>query len=206
VPADTSLAFFGVSVLLALAPGPDNLFVLMQSAMYGRNAGLLVVLGLCTGLLVHTSAVALGLAAVLAASETAFTALKIAGAAYLVMLAWQAFRVRPAKMSEPARCAGAARLYVRGIVMNVTNPKVAVFFLAFLPQFVDPAGRNPAWEIAWLGALFIGATLVTFGAIACFAGTVGATLRRSPVLQRWMNAVAGCVFLVLAARLALTQR
>jgi len=206
VSAHTSLAFFGVSVLLALAPGPDNLFVLMQSAMYGRKTGLLVVLGLCTGLLVHTSAVALGLAAVLATSETAFTALKIAGAAYLVVLAWQAFRARPANMPAPARRAAATRLYLRGVIMNVTNPKVAVFFLAFLPQFVDPAASNPAWQIAWLGFLFIMATLLAFGTIACFAGTLGAALRGSPLLQRWMNAIAGCVFIALAARLALAER
>jgi threonine/homoserine/homoserine lactone efflux protein len=204
--AHTSLTYFGVSVLLALTPGPDNLFVLMQSAMYGRKTGLLIVLGLCTGLLVHTSAVALGLAAVLATSETAFTALKIAGAAYLVVLAWQGFRARPATIAGPAPRTDGARLYLRGIVMNVSNPKVAVFFLAFLPQFVDPGERNPAWQIAWLGCLFIVATLLTFGAIACFAGTLGATLRRSPLLQRWMNAIAGCLFVALAARLVLAER
>ena len=92
MPAQTSLTFFGISVLLALAPGLDNLFVLMQSAVYGCRAGLLVVLGLCTGLLMHTGAVALGLAALFAASETAFNVLKFAGAAYLLVLAWHAFR------------------------------------------------------------------------------------------------------------------
>lgn len=206
ISAQTSLAFFGISMLLALAPGPDNLFVLTQSALYGRRTGLLIVLGLCTGLLVHTSAVALGLAALLAASETAFTVLKFAGAGYLVALAWQAFRAAPAPVASPARQADDARMYLRGIAMNVTNPKIAVFFLAFLPQFVEPDRGAPVPQILWLGFLFIASTLLTFGAIACFAAALGTMLRRSPRIQRWMNAIAGCLFVALAARLAVTQR
>lgn len=206
ISLETSSAFFALSVLLALAPGPDNLFVLMQSAVHGRSAGLLVVLGLCTGLMVHTTAVAVGLAAVLAASETAFVVLKLAGAAYLVALAWQAFRSPAAAAPAAERRRPALALYGRGIVMNVTNPKVAMFFLAFLPQFVDPSRGAAALQIAWLGALFIAATLLTFGAIAWFAAALGATLRSSPRMQRSLHRVAGCVFLGLAARLALTQR
>jgi len=204
--AQTSLTFFGVSALLALAPGPDNLFVLMQSALYGRKTGLLIVLGLCTGLLVHTGTVALGLAALLAASETAFTVVKIAGAVYLLTLAWQALRARPAPLSPAAAPAGGARMYTRGIVMNVSNPKVAVFFLAFLPQFVAPDRGNAAWQVIWLGCLFIAATLLTFGAIACFAAALGTVLRRSPRVQRWMNGLAGCLFVALAVRLAIAGR
>lgn len=204
--AQTSLTFFGVSVLLALAPGPDNLFVLMQSALYGRKTGLLIVLGLCTGLLVHTTAVALGLAALLAASEAAFAVVRIAGAAYLLTLAWQAFRARPAGLFPDAAAADGKRMYVRGIVMNVSNPKVAVFFLAFLPQFVDPTRGNAAWQVILLGGLFIAATLLTFGAIAWFAAAVGTVLRRSPRVQRWMNGLAGCLFVALAARLAVAER
>lgn len=204
---ETALSFFGVAVLLGLSPGPDNLFVLLHSAMHGRKAGMLVVLGLCTGLLVHTAAVALGVAAVFAASATAFTILKLCGAAYLVYLAFQAFRA-PAGMQadRPHPPIGAWQGYGRGIIMNLSNPKVVVFFLAFLPQFARPeAGSLPVQMLA-LGGIFIVATLLTFGAIACFAGAFGAVLRRSPRVQRGLNWLAGAVFVGLALRLANAER
>jgi len=208
LPLDTLLAFFGIAVLLALTPGPDNLFVLMQSAMWGRAAGMLVVLGLCTGLLVHTAAVAVGLAAVFAASPAAFTALKLAGAAYLAWLAWQAWRA-PAggggPDDRPEPLPGAA-LYRRGIVMNLTNPKVLLFFFAFLPQFTRPGAGPVAWQIVELGAVFIAATLLVFGAIAFFSGAFGQLLRRSPSAQRWLNRAAALVFVGLALRLATATR
>jgi threonine/homoserine/homoserine lactone efflux protein len=203
---DTAAAFFGAAVLLALAPGPDNLFVLMQSAMRGRAAGLFVVLGLCSGLLVHTSAVALGLATLFATSTLAFTLLKAVGALYLVWLAWQAWH---APASDAGAVSGAApgawQLYRRGIVMNVTNPKVTIFFLAFLPQFVV-AGRGRVGEqVLALGAIFMVATLLVFGAIALTGGTLRALLLRSPRAQVAMNRIAAVVFVGLAARLALVR-
>ena len=204
ISAGSGIAFFGISVLLALAPGPDNVFVLLQSALYGRKTGVLIVLGLCTGLLVHTAGVALGLAALFAASGTAYTALKLAGAAYLAFLAWQAFRAPTGDAAHgPSGASGAARMYARGIAMNVTNPKVAVFFLAFLPQFVDANDGRVALQVVWLGLLFIAATLLTFGAIAYFSADLGKALRQSPRLQLALNRIAGLVLLGLAARLAL---
>ncbi|MBS0507851.1 MAG: LysE family translocator [Proteobacteria bacterium] len=218
---DTLLAFFGVSVLLALTPGPDNIFVLLQSAQRGWRAGMCVVLGLCLGLVGHTTAVALGLAAVFAASSVAFTVLKFCGAAYLAWLAWGALRAR-AEVQEvqqeaathgatnppasPAVSPGAARMVGRGVVMNLTNPKVLVFFLAFLPQFADPAQGAMARQIMLLGLVFMLATLLVFGAIACFSGAFGAILQRSARAQRLLNRVAGLVFLGLALRLATAQR
>lgn len=204
---DTFIAFFGVSVLLGLSPGPDNVFVLMQSALRGRRAGLFVVLGLCTGLLFHTAAVALGLAAVFAASATAFTALKLGGAAYLAYLAWQAFRAPTGSASAPqAAPPGDAQMYRRGVLMNLSNPKVVIFFLAFLPQFVDPAQGRIGLQIVALGGVFMLATLLTFGAIAWFAASVGQALQRSARAQQALNWLAGAVFLGLAARLALSER
>ena len=193
-------------MLLCLSPGPDNVFVLFQSALNGRRAGFAVVLGLCTGLLGHTAAVALGLAALVAASETAFTVLKLVGAGYLVWLAWQAFRAPVGPMSAEAAPAPWHRMYLRGVVMNLSNPKVTVFFLAFLPQFVDRARGDTAVQVLWLGAAFIVATLLTFGAIALFAATFGRVLQRSARAQRVLNWAAGTVFIGLAARLALAQR
>jgi threonine/homoserine/homoserine lactone efflux protein len=203
----TAIAFFGVSLLLGVTPGPDNIFVLVQSATQGKRAGMLVVLGLCTGLVVHTSAVALGLAAVFAASESAFVILKMVGAGYLAYLAWGAFR---APVSEGGDATATPlqplQLYRRGIVMNLTNPKVVFFFLAFLPQFVDAQRGSVVLQLAELGAIFILATLVTFGAISYFAASLGQRLRGSARAQQWMNRAAGAVFAALALRLAVAQR
>ncbi|MDD5444576.1 MAG: LysE family translocator [Pseudomonas fluorescens] len=204
---DTSLTFFAASVLLALAPGPDNVFVLLHSALHGRRAGLLVVMGLCSGLLFHTAAVALGLAALLAASATAFTVLKLCGAAYLLWLAWGAWNA-PASM-EQGTDAGAMtpmQTYLRGVVMNVTNPKVAIFFLAFLPQFVDTAKGDVPLQIMALGAIFMLAALLTFSSIAWFAAGVGVRLRDSARAQRLLNRTAALIFAALAVRLAFAQR
>ena len=208
---ETLVAFFGVSVLLGLSPGPDNLFVLMQSAQRGWRAGMCVVLGLCGGLVVHTTAVALGLAAVFAASALAFTLLKFVGAAYLAWLAWGALRAPVGSGGAAAPAAGgtgysAWRMVGRGVVMNLTNPKVLVFFLAFLPQFADPARGAMGGQLMVLGLVFIVATLLVFGAIACFSGVFGSLLLRSPRAQQWLNRVAGVVFLGLAVRLATSQR
>lgn len=205
----TLIAFFGVAVLLALTPGPDNLFVLVQSAQRGWRAGMCVVLGLCLGLVGHTAAVALGLAAVFAASSAAFTVLKLCGAAYLAWLAWGALRA-PATaggpQALPEQAGGALRMVGRGVVMNLTNPKVLIFFLAFLPQFADPARGALAPQIMALGLVFMVATLLVFGAIACFSGAFGALLQRSARAQRLLNRTAGLIFLGLAVRLATAQR
>lgn len=207
IPLDVLLVFAGASLALAIAPGPDNLFVLTQSAMHGRKAGLLVTLGLCTGLLVHIAAVALGVAAILKTSVLAFTVLKLAGAAYLLYLAWQAFRAGSSDLATTREPPLAPRaLYTRGIIMNVTNPKVAIFFLAFLPQFVDPAwGPIPA-QIGVLGLVFMASGFLVFGAIAWAAGRLGGWLRRSARAQIGINRLAGTVFVLLACRLVLSPQ
>lgn len=200
----TAAAFFAVAVLLALSPGPDNVFVLTQSAMRGRAAGLWVVLGLCSGLLVHTAAVAFGLAALVASSTLAFTALKWAGALYLLYLAWLAWRAPVGALATQAP-PDAGRLYRRGIVMNVTNPKVSIFFLAFLPQFVAAERGSVALQVLELGFIFMLATLLVFGAIALTAGSLGPALTRSVRAQRALNRGAALVFAALALRLATAQ-
>ena len=205
--AQTIVTFFGVSLLLGFTPGPDNIFVMLQSAAYGRKSGFYVVLGLCTGLIFHTAAVALGLAAVFATSELAFVALKFVGAAYLAYLAWQAFRA-PASVENGKVHSNVnpGKLFVRGIAMNLTNPKVIFFFLAFLPQFVDARQGSVAAQLAMLGLIFILATLVSFGTISFFAASLGNRFRNSASAQRLLNRVAGTVFAGLAIRLAVAER
>lgn len=207
VAAETAAIFFAASVALGLAPGPDNIFVLTQSALHGRKAGFLVTLGLCTGLLVHTAAVALGVAAIFQTSALAFNLLKIAGAIYLLYLAWQAFRAGTARLDESREVSLALpKLYLRGVIMNITNPKVAIFFLAFLPQFADPATGPITLQIMLLGGLFIVATILVFGAIAWSAGFLGEWLTSSGRAQIVMHRVAGTIFAGLALRLAISER
>jgi threonine/homoserine/homoserine lactone efflux protein len=207
IPIDTLAAFFTASVLLALAPGPDNIFVLTQSALRGKMAGLLVTLGLCTGLIVHTTAVAFGVAVIFQASALAFTMLKLFGAGYLLYLAWLVFRAAAEKIGT-GRASGLSygRLYRRGIIMNVTNPKVSIFFLAFLPQFADPARGSLTLQLLLLGGVFIVSTIIVFGGIALLAGAIGGWLNRSPRTQLIMNRLAGVVFVGLAVKLATVRQ
>ena len=201
------LAFFTTSVILALSPGPDNLFVMAQSAQKGRMAGLFVTLGLATGRSGHTVAVAFGLAAIIRASTLAFTALKFSGAAYLLYLAWQAFRAEAATVKkEDVQAFSRGNLYRRGIVMNITNPKVSLFFLAFLPQFADPRRGSMMLQFFQLGGIFIMATIFVFGLISFIAGGVGEKFSSSPLAQNIVNRIASAVFVGLALKLALSER
>jgi threonine/homoserine/homoserine lactone efflux protein len=208
LPPDVIVGFFAACLVLALAPGPDNIFVLSQSALYGAAAGLFVTLGLCTGLVVHTTAVAFGIAALIQASDVLFSGLKFAGAAYLVYLAWQSMRATPTeRAAESGRGAAAGwKLYRRGIVMNITNPKVSVFFLAFLPQFVNPENGAVLPQIFALGGLFIVSTLLVFGSIALTAGTLSDRFLSSPRSQVILNRIAGMIFILLAIKLLTARR
>ncbi len=199
----TIITFCSASILLALAPGPDNIFVLTQSAVHGKAAGIVTTLGLLTGVLVHTCAVALGIAAVFQTSEAAFSILKVIGAGYLFFLAWQAFRAKgqPIPSGREGRIK-LRKLYVRGIIMNVTNPKVSIFFLAFLPQFADPQRGSIILQFLALGGLFILSGSVVFFALSLLAGTLGQWLNRSPRAQLVLNRIAGVVFAGLALKIA----
>ncbi|MCK5914462.1 MAG: LysE family translocator [Desulfuromusa sp.] len=207
ISIETLITFFTASILLGLAPGPDNIFVLTQSALRGKIAGIIVMLGLCTGLIVHTTAVALGVAVIFQTSQLAFTVLKFIGAGYLVYLSWKIFRAPTTKIqSETDQPTHLWKLYCRGIIMNITNPKVSIFFLAFLPQFADSEKGSIALQICLLGGLFILATILVFGMIAILAGTLGEWLNRSDRAQKILNKLAGTVFLGLALKLAIMER
>ena len=195
-------SFILASLLLGLAPGPDNLFVLTQSALYGRKAGLLVTAGLCTGLIIHTALVGLGVAAIFQSSALAFNLLKVLGALYLLLLAWQAFHATTAHLQNNGqRPLGNFQLYRRGIIMNITNPKVSIFFLAFLPQFTSPDQGSLMLQLFLLGGVFILVTLLVFGIIALLAGLLGNWLNQSAHAQASLNRLAGLVFIGLALRL-----
>ena len=195
-------AFLLASVLLWITPGPDNLYILARSIAQGRRAGIISALGIGSGVLVHTLAAALGLSAVLAASSWAFLAVKVAGAGYLIYLGVVALR-RPVAplVAPPLEIASGWRVYRQGVLSNILNPKVAVFFLAFLPQFVDPGGGWGPLPFLVLGGIFvIGGTLwcVLF---ALGAATASAALRRSPRLLVWLERLSGCVYIALGLNL-----
>lgn len=200
------IPFIFASALLSLAPGPDNLFVLSQSALHGRRTGLWVTAGLCSGLVFHTTAVALGVAAILQTSEWAFNALKCVGVGYLLYLAWHSFRasVQPvANNGDQSKTAW--QLFARGVVMNVTNPKVSIFFLAFLPQFTSPEAGSLAAQVFVLGAIFMLIAFALFSMIAMTAGALGNWLQHSPKAQVVLNRMAGLVFVALAINLLFTS-
>lgn len=206
---DTLLLFLSTSLLLCVAPGPDNIFVLTQSMLRGVGSGLFVTLGLCTGLLVHTSAVALGVAVIFQQSLIAFSILKFCGAAYLLYLAWGAFRANASGLSstnQKTADVSPFTLYRRGIVMNITNPKVSIFFLAFLPQFTNPAHGHLTIQLLQLGGIFIVCTLFVFSLVSLLAGKLGVWFNQSPKAEVVMNRIAGSVFAALAIKLSLTER
>lgn len=206
VGIETLTGLFLTALLLALVPGPDNLFVLTQSVLSGRWAGLMATLGFSTGLIVHTLGVTLGVAALFRTSALAFGLLKLCGAGYLLYLAWRFLSAPAMTTGKPGvNRPGPWMLYRRGIIMNVTNPKVSLFFLAFLPQFTDPDAGPVAWQLILFGLLFILATLLVFGGLALLAASVSPWLNRKPQVQRWIHRGAALIFLVLAIKLALTQ-
>ena len=199
---ETLCTFFITALILGLAPGPDIIFVLTQSALYGARAGISTMFGLLTGICGHTTAVALGVAALFQTSQLAFTALIFAGAAYLLYLAWLSFRsgASTARL-ERSQFPGYWALYRRGVIMNITNPKVTLFFLAFLPQFVDPARGSIPFQITIFGVLFQIASLLVFGTVSLLGGKLAERFNKSVRGQLIMNRIAGTVFVILALAL-----
>ena len=202
----------GVYVVASLAliatPGQDMLYVVTRSLAQGRFAGVCSAIGVCLGILVHTALAALGVGAILQASEALFMALKLAGAAYLVYLG-----LRLALGREAAReiRSGAAHLSPlallwQGVLSNVTNPKIVLFFLAFLPQFVDPASANPTRDLVFLGVLYAVLALPIKVGVGLAAGSLSERVLRRPAAITWMNRASGTVLVALGLRLAATER
>ena len=203
----TIVMFVTASTLLALAPGPDILFVLTQSMSKGSRSGIVIALGLCSGLIFHTTAVALGVAVIFQTSALAFSLLKFVGAAYLLYLAFMAFKdASKSKLESSKSRLSLVSLYKRGILMNITNPKVSIFFLAFLPQFTNPEVGNITGQIFTLGALFMLSAFVVFTLISLLAGRVGAWFSKTKNGEKILNRVSGTIFAALAVKLAFTSK
>jgi threonine/homoserine/homoserine lactone efflux protein len=194
--------FLVASFLLWLTPGPDTMYILARSIVQGRRAGVLSALGIGSGLLIHTLFAAVGLSAILATSAWAFTAVKVAGAAYLIYLGLRALRRKVGPLATPAVSAVSGWwVYRQGILSNTLNPKVALFFLAFLPQFVDPAAGFGPIPFLFLGAVFVvGGTLWSLGQAVC-AASATQMIRRNAAVLGWLERVSGLVYIGLGLNL-----
>ena len=203
--------FIVAGLVLNLTPGPDMAYIAARGAIGGFRAGAAATFGITVGCVVHTLAAATGLSVLLATSATAFTIVKWLGAEYLVyagirllLVSLRSERARPAQAPLPP--ASAARIFREALVINVLNPKVALFFLAFLPQFIDVDATRPALAFLFLGTLFNVNSLFVNLPVAWLAAQAGRRGRASPGLARALQGAAGALFLLLAARLASLER
>lgn len=206
---DLLTVYLGAVLVLIVTPGPDTFFVAANSAAYGARAGVLAALGVGFGCLLHIAMATIGISALIAASPWAFGVVKIAGAAYLAWLAFQAlrdaWRGHAGGGAIDARPRSTLDLFLRGALTNALNPKVAMFFIAFLPQFVDPA-RGPVWsQLVVLGLIFNLPGTLWLAGLAMVGGRATARLRAMPWVRRALDAAVGVFFLGLAIHLARGQ-
>lgn len=205
---ETNLVLFlTASVALTVAPGPDNLYIVARGVAQGRKAALISACGMAVGVLIHTTFAAVGLSALLAQSAAAFALVKYLGAAYLIYLGLRALLGREGlAVPEGATPMGMKSVFFQALISDVLNPKVALFFVAFLPQFVDPAAGSVASQLLVLGVLFALLGLVIDGVIAYFSGSVGGWLRGRAWAASVLRWFMGTVLLGLGLRLALDRR
>lgn len=200
--------FIAASFLLCLAPGPDNIYVLTQGMTKSKKAAIVTTLGLTSGLIIHTSAAAFGISVIFQTSEIAFNIVKYVGAAYLLYIAYQAFKHRNEKLDLSVQNSSSElkKLYVKGFIMNILNPKVSIFFLAFLPQFVTPANGNVPMQMITLGLVFMALTVVVFSSIGIAGNMLSSKLLEKPNIVKYMNILTSFVLVGLGLKLALSQR
>ena len=202
----TLLTFALAATLLIIVPGPNVLYIVTRGIDQGRKAALVSSLGVQTGMLFHIAAAMLGLSALVASSELVFNFVKYAGAGYLVWMGWTAIRTGPVDVALPTdvKRAPLGRLFAQGMVINVLNPKVGLFMLAFLPQFIDPARGNAQVQILLLGMMFVTIAVVSDGIYAMASGTIGDWLKRRPAIARQRGRFSGVVYILLGAFAALS--
>jgi len=202
------LGFLLAAILITATPGPDNLMVLGMGISRGRREGIAFGLGCALGCLSHTALEVIGVSAIVAASPMAFSLLKWIGGAYLVWLGVQALRSTGASeigtSNSPER-SSPAKLFLKGMFANAINPKVVLFFLSFLPQFVVPAQGNVGWQLGILGLVFTMQAAILFGLLGYFAGAIGAWLQRQKRASLWLDRIAGTVFVGLGIRMIVSR-
>ena len=196
--------FLATGILLNLTPGPDTVYILGRSIAQGREAGVASALGITLGSIFHTCAAALGLSAILATSAIAFSTIKLLGGAYLVFLGIKMILDRRKQLSLPSnfRRRTTMAAFRQGILTNILNPKVALFFLAFLPQFIDPASNMKIAAFIILGLSFVTTGTIWCLILAWFASIFSERLRKNEMISQWLNRTAGALFVFLGIRLA----
>ena len=201
------LGFLLAAVLITASPGPDNLMVLGLGMSKGRKQGMVFGLGCALGCLSHTLLAVLGVSALIAASPVAFTALRVGGGLYLVWLGWNALRSQGgSKTSDGEQAPQTLRsLFTKGLVANAINPKVVLFFLSLLPQFVIPANGQVPGQMLALGVTFTIQAAILFGLLGYFAGAIGGWLNRKPGAGKWLDRIAGTVFVALGVKLIVSR-
>ncbi len=204
---DQFLAFLLAAVVVTVSPGPDNLMVLAMGMARGRSRGIAFGLGCALGCLSHTALAVIGVSALIAASPPAFTALRVVGGLYLLWLGIQALRSTGGAQVGRAEFADQplSALFLKGVLANAVNPKVALFFIAFLPQFVVPAQGSVGLQMALLGLVFTLQSALLFGLLGYFAGAIGQWLQRKPRVGLWLDRIAGSIFVALGLRLIVTR-
>lgn len=200
--------FLAAGVLLNLTPGPDTVYILGRSVAHGREAGIASALGISLGSIFHTCAAALGLSAILATSAFAFTTIKLLGGAYLIFLGIKMLLDRRKHLTLPSnfRRRTIAAAFRQGVFTNVLNPKVALFFLAFLPQFIDPASNVKVFAFLTLGLTFVTTGTIWCLVLAWFASAFSKRLRTNETMAQWLNRTAGALFVFLGLRLATAKQ
>jgi len=207
MPVDTWPLFIAASLVLIVTPGQDMVLVLTRSVSHGVRAGVATAAGVSVGLVGHTLLATFGLGALLRASEPLFMAVKLVGAAYLVYLGISMLRTRETGLSvSSAPPRSTARLFLDGAVSNLSNPKIAIFYFAFLPQFVPADATHAGLTIFALGITFAALTFMVKGPLGLSAGMLSGWLRSRPAVQRWLHRCSGIVLIGLAARLAFERR
>ncbi len=207
MPQDSVLlAFMAATLALNFTPGADMAYVVARSLGQGRKAGIVSALAITTGCLFHIGLATLGLAALLAHSPFAFRLLQYAGAAYLLFIAWRLLRDGPGSTDAPVVPARYGRIFAQGVLTNVLNPKVALFMLAFLPQFVDPARSSPSLQMLMLGALFCVSGTIVNGSIALLTARAGRAVAGSSAAAKWLRRISAGILSLLAVRLVLAAR
>jgi threonine/homoserine/homoserine lactone efflux protein len=197
--------FLATSIAITFAPGPDNLQVLARGISQGRAAGLVAALGFAAGITFHTTLAALGIAAVLRSSPLAFQILKLAGAAYLIWIGVKALRSQGLAAAGDRPRQPLSTVFRQSVLGNIMNPKVTLFFVVFLPQFVDTAqgAQNVTLQMLELGLVFMAQTVVVFSIFGLCAGTIGGWLKRRPRAGVWLDRLAGLTFIAIGIRVAL---
>lgn len=201
-------SFIFASFIFVVSPGIDTIFVLNKSVTQGKKGGIYATLGICSGVLIHTILAALGLSLLLAKSALAFSIIKYLGAVYLIYLGFLklVLKKRSLELTEPATMASTRKTFLAAVLTNTLNPKVAIFFLAFFPQFISPNAMTDAFPFIVLGATYALISLLWFITLALFAGISTSKLKSNTSFFYWLNRFSGIVFISMGIKIAFTKR